>query len=124
VGSFDWARDTAGELIEEFGVAATLRQVGQDTPVDENKPWVVSPATVVDISVTACFISSVGESLQYSVNGQTLTGKMLGLVAAPGTTPQVGNQLFATGGTVWTVVSVKEHAPDAVPIMWEMVLDL
>lgn len=127
MADFEWARDTAQELIDEFGVASTLRQIQQDTPVDPEKPWRVSPILPLDIDLTACFLPSVGETMLYTENGQTKSGKMLGLIAAPQDyPPAIGNQLFAnsTGATVWTVKAIREHAPDAIPIMWEMVLDL
>ena len=128
MADFDWARDTAQELIDEFGVGSTLRQPQQSASSDPEKPWRVEAGLPpLDYSVVACFLSSVGETMQYTENGQTLAGKMLGLIAAPvDAVPNVGNQIFAnpSGAQVWTIKAVREHAPDAVPIMWEMVLDL
>lgn len=127
MGSFDWARETAQELIDEFGVASTLRLVGQQAPVDPAKPWRVSAATPLDVTAVVCFLSTVGETLNYQENGQTRTGRMLGLVAAPlDYPPTIGAQVFAStaGAQVWTIKALREHAPDGVPIMWELVLDL
>lgn len=125
MGSFDWAREDALELITENGVAATLRKRNPATPGDSSKPWRTANGAASDTAVVICLVASVGNSMEYTEGGQTRKGSMLGLLAAPltgGIVPDVGNQIVST--KVWTVKAIREHAPDGVAILWELVLDL
>jgi hypothetical protein len=112
-GFYEDLRDTAAEMLAEFGFSATLRSAG--TPA-------YSAATSAATSVTtASAVSCV--LLDYPakfVDGSLIRqGDRLAYVSAKGAAPKAGDTLVC-GGTSLTVVSCKPVAPALLAVLYEL----
>jgi len=117
-------RDTALELIDEFGRTVILRQRRAEEAADPSKPWRGSEVESADTSVRCVILPLTRQAFNDGdryANGDVIRADDQRAYIAPGSFSGLApGDVIVDGEARWMVMQVREYRPGEATLLWEL----